>query len=73
MKSRERDTSIQEAYDLFDKGDYGKAINWLREFLEENSGHTEARALKEQIERILKFSNIDIYSCTNLFMDPWEE
>jgi len=72
MKETETEL-LNTAYKRFDEEQYSEAINALKDLLTINNDHLEAKALKEQIERILKYRNTDIYSCTNLFMDPWEE
>lgn len=64
---------LAEAYEHFNRNEFSDAINVLNKMLKVDPDHKEAIALKDQVERILKFSNTDIYSCTNLFMDPWEE
>lgn len=70
---RDKHQLLDKAYNHFNKQEFGEAINSLNKLLEIEKDHKEAIALKDQIVRILKFSNTDIYSCTNLFMDPWEE
>ncbi len=72
MKTQQ-DILLAKVYEHFNRNEFSDAINILNKMLKVDPDHKEAIALKDQVERILKFSNTDIYSCTNLFMDPWEE
>lgn len=50
---------------------YSDAINLLQDYIETNTDDTKAKTLLEQIKLIIKYENRDIYSNTNLDMDPW--
>ncbi|MDX9881617.1 MAG: hypothetical protein RBS73_06085 [Prolixibacteraceae bacterium] len=52
---------------------YGEAINYLQKITETDNSNKKASALIEQLKEILKQQNRDIFSSTNLDMDPWLE
>jgi len=64
---------LRKAYEHFNRNEFGDAVNMLNEILKTDSRHIEAASLRDQAALILKYSNTDVYSSTNLFMDPWEE
>ena len=51
----------------------GEAINELKRMTEEDKKNLKARTLLEHLEKIVEYHNKDIFSSTNLNMDPWLE
>jgi flagellar biosynthesis regulator FlbT len=49
------------------------AINELQKMIESDNKNLKANALLEYLEIIIKYHNQDIFSSTNLDMDPWIE
>jgi len=52
---------------------YGEAINYLQTIINKDKNNKEALTLLEQIKKITKYQNRDIFGSTNLDMDPWLE
>ena len=55
------------------KQDFPSALNLTLQILKIDPENKKALTEKELLEEILRFKNIDIFSSTNLFMDPWED
>ena len=53
--------------------DFASALNLTLKILEIDAENKKALTEKEILEEILRFINIDVFSSTNLFMDPWED
>ena len=54
-------------------GRYGEALNDLHRILEKDPQHLQALQKTQYIQTILRFTNTDIFSDTNLDHDPWLE
>jgi len=55
------------------KQDFPSALNLTLQILKIDPENKKALTEKELLEEILRFKNIDVFSSTNLFMDPWED
>ena len=66
------DLLFMEAECFTGKQEFGKCINLYNEILTLDAGNEFALAKKEQIQTILKFTNLDIYANPNLNLDPWD-
>ncbi len=53
------------------KQDFPSALNLTVQILGIDPENKKALAEKELLEEILRYINIDVFSSTNLFMDPW--
>ena len=53
--------------------DFASALNLTLKILEIDPNNKKALTEKELLEEILRYVNIDVFSSTNLFMDPWED
>ncbi|NOR76166.1 MAG: hypothetical protein GQ525_13540 [Draconibacterium sp.] len=52
--------------------DLAGALNLLSKILELEPENKKATTEKLLLEEIIRFKNIDVFSSTNLFMDPWD-
>ena len=52
---------------------FGKAINELKKIIATDKENLKARTLLEHLEKIVEYQNMDLFSSTNLNMDPWLE
>jgi hypothetical protein len=55
------------------KQDFPSALNLTLQILKIDPENKKALTEKELLEEIMKYINIDVFSSTNLFMDPWED
>ena len=53
--------------------DFPSALNLTFKILEIDPKNRKALTEKKLLEEILRYVNIDVFSSTNLFMDPWED
>jgi hypothetical protein len=53
--------------------EFASALNIIPKILEIDPNNKRALTEKDLLEEILRFKNIDVFSSTNLFMDPWED
>ena len=53
--------------------EFASALNFAIKILEIDPKNKKALTEKELLEEILRYVNIDVFSSTNLFMDPWED
>ncbi|RLD43348.1 MAG: hypothetical protein DRI86_10150 [Bacteroidetes bacterium] len=51
--------------------EHTKAVNEYIKILEIDPNNEEALIQKEIVHGIVKQSQLDIYGCTNTYMDPW--
>jgi uncharacterized Zn finger protein len=58
---------------LINQKKFGEAINYLQKILKTGTNKKEVSILLEQIKKIAEYQNKDIFSSTNLDMDPWLE
>lgn len=61
---------IQE---LVSEQKFGEAINKLKKMKESDKMNLKVQALLEHLGKIVEYQNKDIFSSTNLNMDPWLE
>ncbi|MCW0484915.1 hypothetical protein [Gaoshiqia sediminis] len=61
------------AQNYLSRQEYGQAINCLLKILETDPENKEASVLLEQVREITEYQHRDIFSATNLDMDPWLE
>jgi hypothetical protein len=52
---------------------FGEAINELKRLIESNKKNLKAQTLLIHLEKIVEYHNKDLFSSTNLDMDPWLE
>jgi hypothetical protein len=58
---------------LISQKKFGEAINYLQEIMKTGTNNEEVSILLEQVKKIAEYTNKDIFSSTNLDMDPWLE
>jgi uncharacterized Zn finger protein len=68
-----KDNFFRVVQELISQQKFGEAINYLQKIVETDPENFEAAALLEQIQKIMEYRNKDIFSSTNLDMDPWME
>jgi len=51
--------------------EHTKAVNEYIKILEIDPENEEAKIQKEIVHGVVKQSQLDIYGCTNTYMDPW--
>jgi uncharacterized Zn finger protein len=71
--ANKKDNFFRVAQELISQQKFGEAINYLQKIVETDPENSEAVALLEQIQKIMEYRNKDIFSSTNLDMDPWME
>jgi hypothetical protein len=59
--------------ELVSEQKFGEAINELKKIIAADKENLKARTLLEHLEKIVEYHNKDIFSSTNLDMDPWLE
>jgi hypothetical protein len=64
---------FSQILDLVSEQKFGKAINELKKIIEADKENLKARTLLEHLEKIVEYQNMDLFSSTNLNMDPWLE
>jgi|GEM_PF-1050341 len=64
---------FSQILDLISEQKFGKAINELKKIIEADKENLKARTLLEHLEKIVEYQNMDLFSSTNLNMDPWLE
>jgi len=69
----EKDDFFQITNKLISEQKFGEALNYLQKIIETDNKNKKALGLMEQLKKILKYQNIDIFGSTNLDMDPWLE
>lgn len=72
-KHYEKDDFFQITNKLISEQKFGEALNYLQKIIETDNKNKKALGLMEQLKKILKYQNIDIFGSTNLDMDPWLE
>ena len=60
-------------HELVSEQKFGEAINKLKRMTELDKKNLKAQTLLEHLEKIVEYHNKDIFSSTNLDMDPWFE
>jgi hypothetical protein len=58
---------------LISQKKFGEAINYLQKIMKTGTNNKEVSILLEQVIKITEYENKDIFSSTNLDMDPWLE
>ncbi|HDR50730.1 MAG TPA: hypothetical protein ENN90_03790 [Mariniphaga anaerophila] len=61
---------FSQILDLISEQKFGKAINELKKIIEADKENLKARTLLEHLEKIVEYQNMDLFSSTNLNMDP---
>ncbi len=64
---------VQIAGKLISEQKYGEALNYLQQIIKADTKNTKAVLMMEQIKKIIEYQNLDLFSSTNLNMDPWLE
>ena len=64
---------FSEILELVSEQKLGEAINELKRMTELDKKNLKARTLLEHLEKIVEYQNMDLFSSTNLNMDPWLE
>jgi hypothetical protein len=67
------ETDFSQILDMISEQKFGKAINELKKIIEADKENLKARTLLEHLEKIVEYQNMDLFSSTNLNMDPWLE
>lgn len=66
-------TDFSQILELVGEQKFGEAINKLKRMTELDKKNLKARTLLEHLEKIVEYQNMDLFSSTNLNMDPWLE
>jgi len=69
----EKNDFLYVAGELISHQKYGEAINYLQKTLDKDKDNAQALVLLEQIKNIIEYQNRDLFSSTNMDMDPWLE
>lgn len=64
---------FSQILELVGEQKFGEAINKLKRMTELDKKNLKARTLLEHLEKIVEYQNMDLFSSTNLNMDPWLE
>jgi len=64
---------FSQILELVGEQKFGEAINKLKRMTELDKKNLKARTLLEHLEKIVEYQNTDLFSSTNLNMDPWLE
>jgi hypothetical protein len=64
---------FSQILELVSEQKFGEAINKLKRMTELDKENLKAQTLLEHLEKIVEYQNKDIFSSTNLDMDPWLE
>jgi hypothetical protein len=64
---------FSQILELVSEQKFGEAINKLKRMTESDKKNLKAQTLLEHLEKIVEYQNKDIFSSTNLDMDPWLE
>lgn len=64
---------FSQILELVSEQKFGEAINELEKMIAANKENLKAQTLLEHLEKIVEYQNKDIFSSTNLDMDPWLE
>ena len=64
---------FSQILELVGEQKFGEAINELKRMTELDKKNLKARTLLEHLEKIVEYQNMDLFSSTNLNMDPWLE
>ena len=73
MFNKNRKTDFLRIRELVGEQKFGEAINELKRMTELDKKNLKARTLLEHLEKIVEYQNTDLFSSTNLNMDPWLE
>ena len=72
-KNENSRTDFLRIRELVSDQKFGEAINELKKMIAADSENRKAQTLLEYLEKIVEYRNKDIFSSTNLDMDPWLE
>jgi len=64
---------FSQILDLVSEQKFGEAINELKKMIAADKKNLKAQTLLEYLEKIVEYQNKDLFSSTNLNMDPWLE
>lgn len=64
---------FSQILELVGEQKFGEAINEMKRMTELDKKNLKARTLLEHLEKIVEYQNMDLFSSTNLNMDPWLE
>jgi hypothetical protein len=64
---------FSQILELVSEQKFGEAINELKKIIATDKENLKARTLLEHLEKIVEYQNMDLFSSTNLNMDPWLE
>ncbi|MDI3520030.1 MAG: hypothetical protein PWR04_18 [Anaerophaga sp.] len=76
MRKKKNDidpVDFSQIQELISKQKFGEAINKLNKIKASDKNNAEVQALLEHLKKIVEYQNKDIFSSTNLNMDPWLE
>jgi formylmethanofuran dehydrogenase subunit E len=68
-----RRTDFLRIRELVGEQKFSEAMNELKKMIAADSENRKAQTLLEYLEKIVEYRNKDIFSSTNLDMDPWLE
>lgn len=63
---------FMEAREKIQAQNLSGAINSLLKVIAIDPNNKKAKTQISYLEEIIRFNNTDVFSSTNLFMDPWE-
>ncbi|MGM0567411.1 MAG: hypothetical protein ACQESX_11675 [Bacteroidota bacterium] len=66
-------TEFSRIHKLISEQKFGEAINELKKMIAADKENLKAQTLLEHLEKIVEYQNMDLFSSTNLNMDPWLE
>ena len=66
-------TGLLQIRELVGEQKFSEAMNELEKMIAADSKNRKAQTLLEYLEKIVEYQNKDIFSSTNLDMDPWME
>jgi lipopolysaccharide biosynthesis regulator YciM len=72
-RTNKKDDFLQIINKLISEQKFGEAINYLQTIVKNDKENTGAKILLKQIKKIAAYRNRDVFSSTNLNMDPWLE
>jgi hypothetical protein len=76
MRKKKNDINpvdFSQIQELISQQKFGEAINKLNKIKTSDKNNLEVQALLEHLKKIVEYQNKDIFSSTNLNMDPWLE
>ena len=73
MNNDDIEAGFLRIHELVSEQKFGEALNELKKMIAADKKNLKAQTLLEHLEKIVEYRNKDIFSSTNLDMDPWLE